>query len=139
MNLKEAVAVFALIRTSLEAKQEELSNRKELFNKSNEHLMQEIEELKTKLNDVYGEIETDIKQKFNEDKSVKKFYGGFGIQEKKKIEYDFQTALKWAKEKDMFITLDTKSFEKAVEGLNLDFVKLDKEPQVTTPKEIKLD
>lgn len=139
MNLKEAVAVFALVRTSLETKQEELAKNKKKFEEDNALLVSEIKELQDKLATCFTEIETDIKEEFEKDKSVKKFYGGFGVQEKKKIIYDFDTALKWAKEKNMFITLNVDAFEKAVEGLELDFVTIDKVPSVTKPKEIKLD
>lgn len=76
--------------------------------------------------------------RFKEDK-VKKLFGGLGIREVQVISYDENTALKWAKEKDMFIALDKKAFEKAVEGLNLDFVEIKKEPQVTYPKEYKIE
>jgi len=139
MNLKEAVAVFALVRATLETKQEELSKKKLQFEVETKDLVKEVQDLKDKLALCFTEIDKDIKSKFEEDNSVKKFYGGFGIQEKKKIEYDLEVALRWAKDKDMFITLDVKSFEKAAEGMKLDFVKIDKEPSVTVPKEIKLD
>jgi len=139
MNLKEAVAVFALVRTTLETKQEELSKKKLQFEEETKDLVKEMQDLKDKLALCFTEIDKDIKAKFKEDNSVKKFYGGFGIQEKKKIEYDPEVALRWAKDKDMFIILDVKSFEKAVEGMKLDFVKIDKEPSITVPKEIKLD
>ena len=139
MNLKEAVAVFALVRATLETKQEELSKKKLQFEVETKDLVKEMQDLKDKLALCFIEIDKDIKSKFEEDNSVKKFYGGFGIQEKKKIEYDLEVALRWAKDKDMFITLDVKSFEKAAEGMKLDFVKIDKEPSVTVPKEIKLD
>ena len=87
MNLKEAVAVFALVRATLETKQEELSKKKLQFEVETKDLVKEVQDLKDKLALCFTEIDKDIKSKFEEDNSVKKFYGGFGIQEKKKIEY----------------------------------------------------
>jgi hypothetical protein len=136
MNLKEAVAVFALVRTSLETKQEELAKNKKKFEEDNALLVSDIKDLQEKLSTCFTEIEKDIKEEFEKDKTVKKFYGGFGVQEKKKITYDFETALRWAKEKDMFVTLDVTSFEKAVEGMKLDFVTIDKEPSVKNQKKL---
>ena len=68
----------------------------------------------------------------------KKMWGGIGIQEKKSIAYDSDKALAFAKEKDMFLILDTATFEKASATLGLDFVKIEKTPRATFPKEFKL-
>jgi len=74
---------------------------------------------------------------------VKKQLGGVGVQEAKTktITYDKDLAFKWAKEKDMFLLLDQKAFDKAVDSLNLDFVtiKTGTENKATFPKEIKLE
>ena len=139
MNLKENVANYASLRIQLELKKEIVAQHKKEYEEKMEDILSTIKELEEKLNSNFSLIETEIKAEFEKDKTVKKFYGGFGIQEKKKIEYDPEVALRWAKDKNMFITLDVKSFEKAAEGMKLDFVKIDKEPSITVPKEIKLD
>ncbi len=73
----------------------------------------------------------------------KQLLGGVKIQEKKAKEfvYDAAAALKWAKEKDMFLLLDKKGFEKVVESLDVDFVdvKNSVNTAVTFPAEIKLE
>lgn len=69
----------------------------------------------------------------------KKLPGGVGIREKTTINYDVKRALGFAKEKDMFLALDSKAFEKAAPNLGLDWVEVSKEPQATLPKEIKLE
>jgi hypothetical protein len=139
MNLKENVANYASLRARLESKKEIVSQYKKEYEEKTADIVDTIKDLENQLASSFSLIETDIKAEFEKDKTVKKFYGGFGVQEKKKITYDFDTALQWAKEKNMFVTLDVSSFEKAVEGMKLDFVTIDKVPQVTKPKEIKLD
>ncbi len=67
----------------------------------------------------------------------KKMWGGIGIQEKSSMTFDAAKALAFAKEKDMFLKLDEVTFKKAAPTLGLDFVKIEKVPTVTFPKEWK--
>ena len=67
----------------------------------------------------------------------KKMWGGIGIQEKPSMTFDAVKALAFAKEKDMFLILDEATFKKAAPTLGLDFVKIEKAPAVTFPKEWK--
>ncbi len=67
----------------------------------------------------------------------KKMWGGVGIQEKTSMTYDAAKAFAFAKEKDMFLKLDVATFEKAAPALGLDFVKVEKVPAITWPKEWK--
>lgn len=73
----------------------------------------------------------------------KKQLGGVKVQEKKwsTISYDSTEALRFAKDKDMFLLLDKKGFETAAPSLNLDFVTIESgtKEAVTFPKEIKLE
>ena len=74
----------------------------------------------------------------------KQLLGGVKVQEKKikTIEYKPADALKWAKEKDMFLMYDKKAFEKAVDSLpEMSWLKIktSTENKVTFPKEIKLE
>ena len=140
MNLKENVKQYDEVRKQIEKKKEIIAFHKIDYESKIGNAVAEIKELEEKLNTTFKDIEIELKEQFSKDKTVKKFYGGFAIQEKKKIEYKEEDAFKWCKEKDMFLTYDKKSFEKACEGLKLDFVKIDKESvQVTIPKEIKLE
>lgn len=75
---------------------------------------------------------------------VKKYFGGIGIAEKKTMSYPTEDAFKYAKEKDMFILFDEKSFNKVAAALSksdqLPFkVKTDTTPAATFPKVIKLE
>lgn len=79
------------------------------------------------------------------DSGVKQLFGGSGIKESKektRYLYDTDKALAFAKEKDMFLILDTKAFEAAAPGLNAPFIRTENVPSivsVTFPKEIKID
>ena len=66
----------------------------------------------------------------------KKLAGGLGIRVSKTISYDAAKALDFAKEKNMFLQLDSKAFEKVAGSLGLDFVSETEKVTVTFPKEI---
>lgn len=136
MNLKENVKSYDVLRKEIEEKKELISKRKKEFESEIEGIVSEIKSAEEKLGETFSLIETEIKDEFEKNNKVKKFYGGFGVQERKNIVYDEKKAFEFAKEKDMFLMLDKKSFEKAVEGLNLDFVEIKPEVKVTVPKEI---
>lgn len=91
-----------------------------------------IEELKKQINE-------QVLQEYDTTKN-KSYIGGLGVQERKKIMYDVDEVFKWALDKKMFLSLDTKAFEKVAESLkDVPTVEVKKEPQVTYPKEIKLE
>lgn len=139
MNLKENVKQYDNLKKQIENKKEIIEAFKIDYASKTESIVKDIKELEEQLSITFKDIETELKEEFKKDNTVKKFYGGFAIQEKKKVEYKEEDAFNWCKSKDMFLTYDKKAFEKACEGLKLDFVKIDKEPSVTVPKEIKLE
>jgi len=63
----------------------------------------------------------------------KKLFGGVKIQERKSLKYDKAKALSFAKEKDMFLILDTKAFEKAATSINIDFIEIVTSLKTTFP------
>lgn len=97
-----------------------------------------LKELSADITAKKAEIEVLAKADFAKNK-IKKLFGGVGIQEKSLCKYDMKDALKFAKEKDMFLLLDKKSFETAAGGLDLDFVTSEKVVKVTFPKVIEVD
>lgn len=123
---------------SLVRRKEILKQKKDQFEKDNIDLITSINNFEEGISTLKEKIEKQAITLFESTKE-KKLFGGIGIQERVDIQYDENEALKWAKEKDMFLILDVKSFEKAVQGLKLDFVKMDKKPKVTFPKEIKFE
>lgn len=70
---------------------------------------------------------------------IKKRLGGIGIRIYKLLEYDQETALKWAKDKDLFLQLDKKAFENVAKTGEIDFVTSKDKITVTFPKEIKIN
>ena len=91
--------------------------------------------LKQKLQDEISEESIKLFKESGE----KKFFGGISVKEYDILKYSDEVAESWCKEHDMFFKWDKKSFEKSVKSLNLDFVKVEKEPKTTFPKEIKLE
>lgn len=138
MELKELVESYSFNNGNLDALKGALKMKEDTFKEENKGLMKSIEEAKEFISNEKKIIEEKILEEFKKDKTVKKFYGGLGVQERKAITYDSKVALDWAKEKDMFLLLDKKSFEKVAESLNLDFVTSDTNDIVTFPKKIKL-
>ena len=63
---------------------------------------------------------------------------GVGIREMTKLDYDKDTAFKWATEHVMALKLDTTAFEKIVKASPLDFVKVSLEPQATIASHLEV-
>jgi hypothetical protein len=137
MDLKEAVEQYKDQSEALDAAKGELKRLKEIFDNQNDVIYKIIENHSENCKNLKDEIQKLGKEEF-EKTGNKKLFGGIGIQERKSIVYDEKKAFEFAKEKDMFLSLDKKSFETAAKSLNLDFVKEEKEIKVTIPKEIKL-
>lgn len=136
MELKENVKVFDEKRKAIETIDSEIASIQEKYNLEISELKAKKDVIAKEMGETFSLIESEVKAEFEKNPKVKKFFGGFGVQERKKYIYDEKLAFAFAKEKDMFLQLDVKSFEKAIEGLNLDFVKEEKEVKVTTPKVI---
>ena len=137
--LKEQVHVFAENQKLILDIDDKLRLLKEKFEKDTALLKQSKLVLEEKQKLVFSEIEGEIKTEFKNNPKVKKFYGGFGVQERKELIYDEEKALSYAKQKDICLQLDVKAFEKVAETLKLDFVEIKTNVKVTTPKEIKLE
>jgi hypothetical protein len=145
--LEEVVPVTKQIELKVievKTKYDELNTLQDSIKEKTTEFEKSIEEDKQKLANLKKEIETietsisTIGKLYFQETQEKNLFGGYKIQERKVIEYDNDKALTWAKEKDMFLTLDKKAFDKAIEGLNLDFVTIKKEPSLTIPKIIKI-
>ena len=91
---------------------------------------------------MYDSLRSDVKdlaEKEFKETGVKKLFGGIGIRELTKMEYDSDEALKWAKSHSLCLKLDDKSFKQIAKTQEIDFVKTTKEVIVTFPKEIVVD
>lgn len=125
-------------REYLENLKQKKKKAQEEFNEYYACLFENIESVENDIKLIEHNIENYCLKEFKETKN-KNFYGGISIKEYKTIEYEEEKAFEWAKAKKLFLLFDKKGFEKAVESLNLDFVKINKEPKVTYPKIIKLE
>lgn len=112
-----------------------LDERRSQFEQENADLVTSVRALGDEISELKENIRPLAEAEYERTGS-KKLWGGVGIREKTSLNYDPADALAFAHEKDMFLTLDTKAFEKAAESLGLPFVTVEKVPQVTFPKTI---
>jgi len=140
-SLKEKAARYKELTESLEEKKAEIKAKKDELEKQIAPLKDELSKISDDVSKEASEIE-DIVTKLFEATGDKKFYGGFGVQNRKEIKYDESEAFEWAKEKGMFLQLDKKSFEKAAPTMEKDLngiVEVKKKVKVTFPKVVKLE
>lgn len=114
-----------------------LDERRAQFEQENADLIADVKALSDQVNELKENIRPLAEAEFERTGS-KRMWGGVGIREKTSLSYDHDEALEFAREKDMFLSLDVKAFEKAAEAMHLPFVTVEKIPQVTFPKTIEL-
>lgn len=130
-----------LLKNKIELKEkleEYLKQKKQEFENSVKDLKEEIKQISENIDIMFESIDEEVLFDHKKTKETK-YFGGFKIKNYKSVTYDFDVAFNWAKEKDMFLTLDKKAFDKACESLNLEFIKIDTNPKVIHPKIIKLE
>ena len=130
IELKEAMKLEAKIN-------EEIAQRRETFEEQNKELFlsqAKTRELIIACKDI---LWLDAEEGFKTD-GLKKRLGGIGIRVGKLLDYDETEALIWAKNKDLFLQLDTKAFENVAKTGEIDFVKIKDKITVTFPREINL-
>jgi hypothetical protein len=131
--MKEKLKYLASAMAVLQEQQDRLKDLKARFDKENAELLRSIADRRDYIARLKSEIEPDAISEFKTT-GEKKLSGGIGIREITQIAYNPDEVLQWAKDKDMFLVLDVKSFDKAAPSLNLDFVSITKQPKVTFPK-----
>lgn len=137
MIKERQLKVFKKDNDELIELQASLKTKQEIFNSSNKDLIDEIKSFKDKISQGKEILTVEALIEYNETR-VKKLSGGLGVQIRKSIEYDEIEALEWAKEKDLFLILDKKNFEKMAKVTPIDFVENKEEVKITFPKVIKL-
>ena len=130
-KLKKEIEKFDTLSEKLKAK-------KKAYEKEVEKLATDVKDQKKVVEDLKGEI-TPLAEKEYKNTDKKKLYGGVGIKVTNVLTYDEKKALAWAKEKDLFIMLDTNAFEKTAPTLDYDWITKKKLPKVTFPKKIVLE
>jgi hypothetical protein len=130
-DLQEVIEKYDSLVAVIKEKQNEFNTMMLINFSSKKELELQIEALK-------DNIKVMAIGHFNETKN-KDYIGGIKIQETNSISYDDKVAFNWCLDKKLFLELDKKSFEKAVDSLNVDFVTKTKDVRVTFPKIIKLE
>ena len=133
----EKLVVLKNAMSEVESYSAEIKEKREAFELSIKGLIDAKNERQDCVSWVKKDLTAEALAEFG-GSGLKKLDGGIGIRVKAGIKYDPKKALEYAKEKDMFLALDAKSFEKVASGLNLDWVQETATASVTFPKEIKL-
>ena len=95
-----------------DAKKAILDDRRAKFDADNADLVALLKELASEV-DAGKDLIRPLAESEYRTTGSKKLWGGIGIREKTTIEYDAAVATEFAREKDMFLTLDAKAFETA--------------------------
>jgi len=103
---------------------ETLKEKRDAFAKTIETESANYAELNNLISSLKIELTAEALSDYEANPASKTLDGGIKIRSSQSVEYDDSAALKWAKEKDMFLTLDKKAFEKAAAGMGLEFVKI---------------
>jgi len=136
--MKEQILKLKTLRDKIEL----LKNKKriayEKYMAENNSLFSELENVSEQMINTEMEIREIALTKYKET-GEKKLNYGVGIRILKKLEYNDKEALKWAKEHNMALSLDKKSFDKIAKAEPMDFVKINEVPQATLPSIIDVD
>ena len=115
-----------------------LKQKQEEFEEQNMDILNSIQEHKNKIEDIKDVLRDNAEAGFAKD-GIKQRLGGIGIRIMKKLVYDNDEAFKWAKEKDLFLKLDVKGFEKVAKTGEVDFVSFEESTTVTFPSKINME
>jgi len=135
---KELVKELKVFQSNLEDSKAELKKLQDQFNKDNQYLFNIIIELNKDISETKTILSEEIIAEYKET-GVKKLFGGLGVRTSKTLNYNKSDAFKWATEHNLFLTVDTASFESMAKTSNLDFVTIETVDKATFPKEIKLE
>jgi hypothetical protein len=124
-------------RSILEQGQKIYKELLEGFEKDNENLINSLKHQKEKIKSLEDDIREQAINKYNNDKSNKKLFGGIGIRIGSLLKYDNKEAFDWAKEHSLCLSLDKKEFEKIAKTQDMEFVQKEEKITVTFPKKIE--
>lgn len=135
--LKTALEILKKQREKKEELKKRYDELKERFEQENKELIETIKknnETTTQTEETVKDIATSIYETSGE----KKLFGGVGIRVYKKLDYDQEKALEWAKQHELCLELNKKSFEKIAKTQEISFVKEGKRIVPTIPTKISL-
>ena len=138
MLSKECLQKYIETNKQLEALKTDLRTKKEIFDEQNKGTVNRINEMNEELNQQKEIITTQAKEEYALT-SKKKLLGNIGIRIVKKLSYEANEALAWAKKHDMALSLDKRTFEQIAKTQPLPFVEITEDTKVTFPKEIVIE
>ena len=140
-NMLSFLGDLKTLRTERDPFKAAYDNAMKEFNELNCLLLEARDKNKSEIEASEDNLRVLAKDEYRETGS-KKLPGGMGIRIMKRLIYDKDEALDWAKLHNLAIALDKKKFETMVKvsskGDGLDFVKISNEIIATIPTEIKL-
>ncbi len=116
--------------------QQQIAEKKRLFEEENRELRERINKLSEELDldqSQFKEQAFDIYSKTGE----KKLIGGLGIRVGVSLEYEDKQAFQWAVNHALCLQLNKREFEKIAKTQDIEFVTKKEKVTVTFPKEIK--
>jgi len=116
----------------------EIATKRVKFESDNEGLFVRQKRIREQIAEQKLSLAVEAESEFKED-GIKKRLGGIGIRVLKILKYDADVALAWAKKKDLFLQLDTKSFDNVAKTGEIDFVKVEDNITVTFPKKLVIE
>jgi hypothetical protein len=122
----------------LEKTSENIKTKKTEFDKIIESEVLLKKNLELEIETVKKVIEEEALKEYKETKN-KKLDGGIGIKVMNTLTYAKEDAFKWAKEHNLCLLFDDKSFETLASTQDLDFFTKSTNDKVTFPKVIKLE
>ena len=128
------------LKESMELLEVQAANIKDLrkgFEETLKELIEDKKDTETGVMKLKDSLTAEALEEFK-DTGEKKLLGGIGIREGSTLSYPADKALEFAKEKNMFLALDKKSFDKVAGDLGLPFVTTGTKTTVTFPKVVKL-
>lgn len=117
---------------------ERIRRAREQFEETHSKLFKSQKEIRQVVCECKEVLEENALVGFKED-GVKQRLGGLGIRVMKDLVYDELVALKWAKEKDLFLKLDKKAFDNVARTGEIRFVDIVDRCIVTFPKHIDIE
>ena len=129
-----------ILKQSMEEEQkinEELKQKQEMFEEENKNLFESRNKLRETISECKAVLKENAEVGYLKD-GLKSRMGGIGIRVSIIPVYDEKQALQWAKEKNLFLQLDSRAFEKVAKTGEIEFVKLEEKITVTFPKQIKI-
>ena len=133
MNTKlQELKLHLDVETSLK---EQIADAMAEFKEKNAWMYAKLEGAQSRIAECKAVLTESAKAGFLVD-GLKSREGGLGIRVMNTIEYDEDVALSWAKDHNLCLSLDVKSFKSLAKTQDFDFVKHDERVSVTFPKVI---